>query len=53
MLEQIADDIRSTHGVQVSTIDIDLSDAQSPRKIYEIVSKMDIQVDYLVNNAGF
>jgi len=51
-LDDVAAQIRSTHGVAVSTIAADLADPASPDKLYEEVAAAGQHIDFLVNNAG-
>ncbi len=51
-LDELAADIRGTHGVAVHTISADLSDPASPEEIFEEVSATGLHIDFLVNNAG-
>lgn len=41
------------YSVKVEIIEMDLSDVNSAQKIYDKVQKMNLKVDYLINNAGF
>jgi uncharacterized protein len=52
-LEQYAEEYRRYHGVGVKVIAKDLYNAEVCREIYEELQREQIQVDYLVNNAGF
>ena len=51
-LDEVAADIRASHGVAVTTIAADLSDPASPQRIFEQITNAGLQVDFLVNNAG-
>jgi len=52
-LRQIADDFTEQFGIAVKVIAADLLQPDAPRKIVDAVRKDSLQVDYLVNNAGF
>jgi short-subunit dehydrogenase len=52
-LTQIATDIVSKYQVKVEIISMDLSLPESSQKLFEAVNKLNINVDYLINNAGF
>ncbi len=52
-LRQIADDFTKQFGITVKVIAADLLQPDAPQKIADLVRKDSLQVDYLVNNAGF
>jgi uncharacterized protein len=52
-LEQLGAEIRQNYGVQVTVIPQDLTVAHAGQLIYDSVSQKGIEVDLLVNNAGF
>lgn len=52
-LEALKSELESNHGVQVKTIAKDLTVSNAPKEIYEEVSNAGIEVEYLINNAGF
>lgn len=52
-LNELKEDLETTYKVKVVTISKDLSLSNSAKEIYEEVKALDIQVDYLINNAGF
>jgi uncharacterized protein len=52
-LEEIKKDIENKHAVSVKIIPKDLTDLNAPKEIYEELKKDEIQVEYLINNAGF
>jgi hypothetical protein len=45
--------IRSKYGVDVISFGIDLTHPDAPRKVYEFALDNYIQVNFLINNAGF
>jgi uncharacterized protein len=51
-LELIAEDFRDGWGVEVTVIAMDLFDPRAPYELYDEVKARDIQIDYLVNDAG-
>lgn len=53
VLEGVAADIQASHGVQVETVSLDLSDLDSGQKLIEILANKKLAIDILVNNAGF
>ena len=54
-LQDIVGDIREKHGMScnIEIIPMDLSTPESPRNLFDELQKKKIQVDLLVNNAGF
>jgi len=45
--------LEENHNVKAHVLIKDLSKEQSPQEIFDWVSKNEIRVDFLVNNAGF
>src|SRR5690348_16463529 len=52
-LEALAKEIENVHGVQTKVMALDLEDREAPRDLAEMLREEGIQVDTLVNNAGF
>lgn len=52
-LAKLSEELQSRHGVQVRCLAIDLSDPASPQQIYDQCQAENIEVEYLINNAGF
>ena len=52
-LEQLKTELESKHGVQVKIIAKDLGKPEAPKEIYDWIKKEGIQIEYLINNAGF
>lgn len=52
-LEELAAELQREHGGRVLIVAKDLSQPSAPREIYEAVKAAGIELDYLVNNAGF
>lgn len=52
-LEALADELRSAHGVTVTVIAQDLSRPDSAAELHARTTDLGIDVDVLVNNAGF
>ena len=52
-LEAAAGKIEGKYGVKVQTMTFDLADPDSPQKLFDAINAEGIQIDYLVNNAGF
>jgi len=52
-LEQLAETIQKTNTVDVVTIHVDLSDDAGVNSLISTISKQNLQIDTLINNAGF
>jgi short-subunit dehydrogenase len=52
-LREIAERLQSTHGINCRVIPADLADPESPRRIKYELARDEIDVDVLVNNAGY
>ena len=52
-LEELKGDLEKEHGIKVRVLPKDLSDPKSPREIFSELEKEHLDVDVLVNNAGF
>ena len=52
-LEELAQDLRSRHGVTVTVLPMDLGRAGVGRELFSELSGRGITVDTLINNAGF
>jgi len=52
-LEEIAGELSGRHQVRAEVIVADLSDASSPRAIFDETERRGLTIDVLVNNAGF
>lgn len=53
LLDTLANNLNKKHGTQVTVIAADLSDSESPINIYNEIQSKGIQIDGLVNNAGY
>ncbi|AUI66012.1 MULTISPECIES: SDR family oxidoreductase [Glaesserella] len=51
-LAELADELRQTYNVKVTTIAQDLAQPQAAQAIFNETEKLGIQVDILINNAG-
>ncbi len=51
-LEAVAADLRARHGVDVAIFPADLADRDAPRRIFEFSQDSNLDIDWLVNNAG-
>lgn len=52
-LKALADELKSEFGVDVFILSKDLSEKNAPREIFEEIQKEGIQIDVVVNSAGF
>lgn len=52
-LEALANELRQKHNIEVLVLTADLSQPESPARIFEDLQGRGITVDVLVNNAGF
>ena len=52
-LGEIAAELQQAYGIRVRVVPIDLEDSDGPRKLYDTLQDDSVQVDVLVNNAGF
>lgn len=52
-LRQVAEELTKQFGITVKVVPADLAQPDAPEKIMEAVRKDLLQVDYLVNNAGY
>ena len=52
-LNELAEQLKSEHGVEVHILPKDLSKKSAPKEIFSHLNKENIQIDIVVNNAGF
>jgi len=52
-LENLAQELTSQHPVKVHVIALDLSKPESPRMLFDQIAALHLEVDLLINNAGF
>lgn len=52
-LNQLADELRTQHGIRVTVVPVDLGDTAAPKFLFDQLRRERIDVDILVNNAGF
>jgi hypothetical protein len=52
-LEKLKAELENKHSVKVMVIAKDLGAPEAPKEIYNEINKAGIQIDYLINNAGF
>jgi len=51
-LQALAAELREAHGVAIDVIKADLSDPAAPAALFEETRRRNLDVDYLINNAG-
>lgn len=52
-LEEVAADIKKTHGQLAYVLPADLGDSAAPQMIFDWCEQQGVQIDALVNNAGY
>jgi short-subunit dehydrogenase len=52
-LRALADELQANHGVEVHVITMDLGRAEAPQMLYDEIKRRGLQVDILINNAGY
>jgi short-subunit dehydrogenase len=52
-LKDLKEDLESQHDIEVHILVKDLSDIKTCKEIYDWTKKNNLQIEYLVNNAGF
>lgn len=52
-LEAVAGSIEGKYGVKVTVIPDDLTDPDAPQRLHDAIVAENIDIDFLVNNAGF
>jgi uncharacterized protein len=52
-LRQLCDELSKKHGVTAHFIAVDLTDPEADRRVFEETEKLGVEVDWLINNAGF
>lgn len=52
-LEALATELRTAHSVRTLVVDADLADPAAPQHVFEAVTAAGLEVEFLVNNAGF
>ncbi|CAL2075248.1 SDR family NAD(P)-dependent oxidoreductase [Tenacibaculum sp. 190524A05c] len=52
-LELLKEELERKYGINVYIIAKNLTDLKAPKEIYDELNQQQIQVDYLINNAGF
>lgn len=52
-LEQLAEELRAAHGITPLVIDADLGDPSSPGRVHAELERAGVEVEFVVNCAGF
>ncbi len=52
-LESLATELKSQHGIAAHVLSADLTKPSAPEEIFASLARDNIELDYLVNNAGF
>ncbi len=52
-LDALASELHDRHGAKVTVLPYDLADPATPRLLCDALEQHDLQVDWLVNNAGY
>lgn len=52
-LTELKNELESKHDIKATVIALDLSNPESAYQLFELTEKDNIEVDYLINNAGF
>ena len=52
-LDALAEELRAAHGVDVTTVALDLGSSDAPRALFDATEGAGKAIDVLVNNAGF
>jgi short-subunit dehydrogenase len=53
VLDQLGTELQQIHGIHTTVIAADLTDPKAPQHLHEELLRTGIEVDFLVNNAGF
>lgn len=52
-LHELCDELMQKHGISAHYVAIDLSESDAPKRVFQETSKHSMEVDLLINNAGF
>jgi uncharacterized protein len=52
-LDELARNLQRSHGIRTEVFAADLARPEAPRQIYEFTKEKAIEIDLLINNAGF
>ena len=51
-MEKLAAELRDAHNVRVDILTADLSESDAPSRLFARTRELDLEVDFLINNAG-
>lgn len=52
-LQALADELRAKHATTVTVLPCDLADPAAPKQLFDALEQHGLQVDWLINNAGY
>jgi len=52
-LRSLAQELQAEHGIDVHVLPMDLGQPDAPQQLYDEIAKRGLQVDVLINNAGY
>ena len=52
-LDELAAKLQQSHGIRTEVVTADLARPEAPQEIYEFTKQKQIEIDLLINNAGF
>ncbi|MCA9779044.1 MAG: SDR family oxidoreductase [Candidatus Eremiobacteraeota bacterium] len=52
-LQELKAELESNHGVEVRVLAYDLTDREAPSQIFQQLREEEIEIEFLINNAGF
>lgn len=52
-LQELAQELSVSHGIKVEIFGADLTRSETPRQIFDFTASKGIEIDLLINNAGF
>ena len=52
-LSELAREVREAHGVHAEVVALDLSDPEAPAALFREMKRRDVEIEVLINNAGF
>jgi uncharacterized protein len=53
LLKQVQGELKGKHGVEVTTIALDLGTPSAPQALFDLLQRQGKPIDVLINNAGF
>src|SRR5262245_25084830 len=52
-LDALASELQVAHSIRAHVVPADLGDPGTPLRLHDEVERLSLEIDYLVNNAGF